>query len=393
MEDLYGIQTRRQAVEQNIEKAFDLGFDADNNIEGIEKAKHNVGDIHPNGRWVWTEYAPGKFDWKSLKGKHHKGSQQSTTQQGTDDKEVASFMDKVKTFSSKYNDPSKVSVLKTPKGNWDVSYDGHRLGGIMADQLSEKTAKKMGWLKEEKQEENKKERKKITIYDEVLPKKIGTLKYSDDYKGQVWYDGEVNGHNVSIGVGANDGWEVYVDDEPVNEEILEHPYKDFDDLKSAYEAAKKYCKEDNDWTPPYDMNLDVADEMWSRIESKQYDNALKNNDIKKQHRLLKIAFVRAKEKGVNIKANKKNSKNYKLTEKEQEQVNSVIESIQRHYPDIDTDKLDVSGAIAAGKTSMGNWDVYVKDGEDWLRVATIGKQWIKEDFAKKMGWIDNYENN
>lgn len=83
MEDLFGINAHRQAVQENIEKAFDLGFDADNNIEGIEKAKHQVGDIHPNGRWVWTEWAPGKFDWKSLKGKHHKGSQQTTTQQQT----------------------------------------------------------------------------------------------------------------------------------------------------------------------------------------------------------------------------------------------------------------------------------------------------------------------
>ena len=150
MEDLFGINAHRQAVQENIEKAFDLGFDADNNIEGIEKAKHQVGDIHPNGRWVWTEWAPGKFDWKSLKGKHHKGSQQTTTQQQiTDDKEVASFMDKIKIFSNKYNDPSKVSVSKTPKGNWDVSYDGHRLGIINADQLSEKVAKNQGWLKEE----------------------------------------------------------------------------------------------------------------------------------------------------------------------------------------------------------------------------------------------------
>lgn len=32
----------------------------------IEKA-HQVGDEHPNGKWVWTEYAPGKFDWRVKK--------------------------------------------------------------------------------------------------------------------------------------------------------------------------------------------------------------------------------------------------------------------------------------------------------------------------------------
>jgi len=33
---------------------------------------HNVGDIHPNGKWVWTEWRPGMFDWKSMNGKYHK---------------------------------------------------------------------------------------------------------------------------------------------------------------------------------------------------------------------------------------------------------------------------------------------------------------------------------
>lgn len=32
----------------------------------IEKA-HKVGDVHPNGKYVWTEYAPGKFDWRIKK--------------------------------------------------------------------------------------------------------------------------------------------------------------------------------------------------------------------------------------------------------------------------------------------------------------------------------------
>ncbi len=31
------------------------------------KTKHIVGDKHPNKPWVWTEYAPGKFDWRKNK--------------------------------------------------------------------------------------------------------------------------------------------------------------------------------------------------------------------------------------------------------------------------------------------------------------------------------------
>jgi len=34
----------------------------------IEKA-HNVGDAHPSKPWVWTEYKPGKFDWRPVKKK------------------------------------------------------------------------------------------------------------------------------------------------------------------------------------------------------------------------------------------------------------------------------------------------------------------------------------
>lgn len=31
------------------------------------KLIRKVGDLHPNGKWVWTEYQPGKFDWRVIK--------------------------------------------------------------------------------------------------------------------------------------------------------------------------------------------------------------------------------------------------------------------------------------------------------------------------------------
>lgn len=31
------------------------------------KSAHKVGDIHSNGKWAWTEYKPGKFDWRGVK--------------------------------------------------------------------------------------------------------------------------------------------------------------------------------------------------------------------------------------------------------------------------------------------------------------------------------------
>ena len=148
------LNERRQAVayniaksfENDIEKAIGAGYDPEGDDgDEVEKA-HQVGDVHPNGKWVWTEYKPGKFDWRGIK---KNATEKKQKVEGSGSKEVDDFMDKVKTFNNKYTDISKVSVIKTPKGNWDVSYDGHRLGIINADQLSEKTAKKNGWLREE----------------------------------------------------------------------------------------------------------------------------------------------------------------------------------------------------------------------------------------------------
>lgn len=56
------LNAHRLAVQENIKKAFEIGFTGND----IEKA-HQVGDIHPNGKWVWTEYKPGKFDWRPPK--------------------------------------------------------------------------------------------------------------------------------------------------------------------------------------------------------------------------------------------------------------------------------------------------------------------------------------
>ena len=36
----------------------------------FEKA-HKVGEIHPNGKWVWTEFQTGKFDWRTIKKNAH----------------------------------------------------------------------------------------------------------------------------------------------------------------------------------------------------------------------------------------------------------------------------------------------------------------------------------
>lgn len=37
------------------------------------KAEHYVGEVHPNGLWLWTDLGNGKCDWKSRNGKWWKG--------------------------------------------------------------------------------------------------------------------------------------------------------------------------------------------------------------------------------------------------------------------------------------------------------------------------------
>lgn len=56
------INKHREAVQEQIQKGFEIGFTGGE----LEKA-HNVGDIHPNGKWVWTQLASGKYDWRVIK--------------------------------------------------------------------------------------------------------------------------------------------------------------------------------------------------------------------------------------------------------------------------------------------------------------------------------------
>lgn len=69
------LNKRRQAVAANIAKSFEndiekalgagYGLEGDDG-DNVEKA-HQVGDIHPNGKWVWTQLPSGKFDWRTIK--------------------------------------------------------------------------------------------------------------------------------------------------------------------------------------------------------------------------------------------------------------------------------------------------------------------------------------
>jgi len=82
MENL--IFEHRKRVAENIEKSFE---------NNIEKARQ-VGDISSDGKKVWTEYAPGKFDWRVIK--QGKATQKPTTQ--SDNKAEAFKRNRLKIF-------------------------------------------------------------------------------------------------------------------------------------------------------------------------------------------------------------------------------------------------------------------------------------------------------
>ena len=65
---------KRLEIRDNIAKSLGIegGYDE------IEKAR-NVGDIHPNGKWVWAEYKPGKFDWRVAKKEDKQKKKPSTS--------------------------------------------------------------------------------------------------------------------------------------------------------------------------------------------------------------------------------------------------------------------------------------------------------------------------
>lgn len=148
------LNQHRVAVAENIQKAMEIGFTGNE----LEKA-HQEGDVHPNGKWVWTKLPSGKYDWRVIKngssggvGKTAPKAGESSAQQG-ESSSVKNMRNALSTFNSKYTDLKKVKVMRTPKGNWDVSYDGHRLGILQGSQISEAEAKKMGWIEEEETED------------------------------------------------------------------------------------------------------------------------------------------------------------------------------------------------------------------------------------------------
>lgn len=95
---------------------------------------HKDGDIHPkHPDWVWvSSAAKGKGDWRKSGGRvHQKHTDQNKKQSSTtQNAHVEKLIDFYKTSNSNYTDTSKMSIVITPKGNWNLRYDGKDVSTI-----------------------------------------------------------------------------------------------------------------------------------------------------------------------------------------------------------------------------------------------------------------------
>lgn len=78
----------------------------------FEKAKHNVGDMHPNGKWVWTQLPSGKFDWRVKK---NNSSKTDTTDKPTTKQDNSKTADNIKPKQGELK--TRDSVVKFAKNN------------------------------------------------------------------------------------------------------------------------------------------------------------------------------------------------------------------------------------------------------------------------------------
>lgn len=106
------IQKHRQAVAENIEKSFQIGYTGS---EDLEKA-HNVGDIHPNGKWVWTQLPSGKYDWRVIKKKTAQGAGNTVSTQSNNVPKSSVPSSSQKTDDNKKTTTPTPSVQKKPDG-------------------------------------------------------------------------------------------------------------------------------------------------------------------------------------------------------------------------------------------------------------------------------------
>lgn len=94
----------------------------DDTLSGqIHQGKHKVGDKHPTKPWVWTEYAPGKFDWRKDKSNDGNNNHQTIQKPKTNSnatKELNSLigLTRVKEEIAKLQNFIKIQLVRQSQG-------------------------------------------------------------------------------------------------------------------------------------------------------------------------------------------------------------------------------------------------------------------------------------
>ncbi len=111
--------------------------------ELLEKA-HNEGDIHPNGKWVWTKLPSGKYDWRVRKD----GAAKKPKQMTIDDIPDADFKRITKFLQTKDPESSNDQRHLEPEGMTDKELDMFRTVAeyfrFNNGQLSDRVRKNVG---------------------------------------------------------------------------------------------------------------------------------------------------------------------------------------------------------------------------------------------------------
>lgn len=178
MEDIFS-----EALEKAHTREGILGSISESKQDFLEKGKRaQVGEIRewkgqkfqkqPNGGWL-----PVKGEKKSEKSVKEKSEEKKDTH-GIEKK----VLDFLAVSNNKYNDISKVSIYKTPKGNWALQYEGKDVSTVNGSSLPEADLKAAGLLEEEEETETKKGETKPTassFFGDIM-KEVGWN--SNEYK-------------------------------------------------------------------------------------------------------------------------------------------------------------------------------------------------------------------
>ena len=139
------INKHRLQVCENISKAIEIGFTGSDDLE----KSHSEGDIHSNGKWVWTKLPSGNFDWRVIKKKEQVGNDENKNVNNDEDKIINTM---VRRLSSGGQINDRKDFYKNKNGRWEMYYKYRPNYAVQSpNEMTEKIAKKHGWFNTKKE--------------------------------------------------------------------------------------------------------------------------------------------------------------------------------------------------------------------------------------------------